>query len=366
MKIPFFDYPAIYNENRQKFIDIFDDVCGRGAFILQKDLKEFEESIGKFLGVKHAYGVADGTNALILGLRAVGIGEEDEVIVCSHTYVASAASVYYVGAKPVAADIGNDNLLDPDDIERHITKNTKAVMVTQLNGRTCNMDRIIAVAKKHGLKVVEDSAQALGSKFKGKCAGTFGEFGTISFYPAKTLGCFGDGGLVMTNDDNIGKKLYITRDHGRDYDGKMVAWGTNSRLDNLQAAFLNFKLISYKEDIKRRREIAMLYNNALSDIDDLKLPPAPSDGNHFDIYQNYELYAGRRDELRQYLSENGIGTIIQWGGKPLHHIESLEIKSDLPKTDAFFKGCFMLPMHTTLTDEQVGYICDKIRSFYSG
>ena len=363
-KIPFFDYPALYNQNKAEYLEIIDDVCSRGAFILQSDLCSLEDELKQFLNVKHAFGVADGTNALILGLNAMGIGAGDEVIVCSHTYVASAAAIYYAGAQPVLCDIGDDNLLDPEDIERHISAKTKAVMVTQLNGRCCDMSRVQAVTDQHNLKIVEDSAQALGAKFKSQCAGTFGEFGTISFYPAKTLGCFGDGGLVMTNDETLGEKLYVMRDHGRNSEGEMVSWGTNSRLDNLQAAILNHKLKTYNADIQRRREIAGYYHDSFKDIDDLRLPPPPSEGDHFDVYQNYEFFAGERDALRAFLTEKGIGTIIQWGGTPLHQIKALNLSADLPKTDAFFTGCMMLPLHTALSDEDVQTITRSVRDFY--
>ena len=162
-------------------------------------------------------------------------------------------------------------------------------MPTQLNGRCCNMDEIMSVAKENNIMVFEDSAQGLGASYKGKKAGTFGSFGTISFYPAKVLGCFGDGGAVMTNDDQIANKLSLLRDHGRDINGEVVAWGTNSRLDNLQAAFLKFRLSNYSQDIERRREIAELYYKGLKELKTLHLPPSPSDKNHFDVYQNFEI-----------------------------------------------------------------------------
>lgn len=364
--IPFFNYPALFREYEEKFVSIFKDVCSRGAYILQKDLSEFEENLKKFLNVKHVFGVADGTNALILGLKAIGIGPGDEVIVPSHTYIASAASIVLVGAKPVLCDIGTDNLIDSSLVEKKITKNTKAIMPVHVNGRTCSMTPLEELANQYDLMIVEDAAQALGSKYKEKCAGTFGKFGTYSFYPAKVLGCFGDGGAIAINDDEVADRLSLLRDHGRDKNGRVVSWGTNSRLDNLQAAFLNFKLKTFDEDIQKRRSIARKYNEAFNDIEEMDLPPGPDDDpNHFDIYQNYEMAVDRRDELKHYLQEKGISTIIQWAGTPVHHFEELGFNETLPKTDMFFKRCLMLPMNVSLSDEDVGYIIDAVRDFYN-
>ncbi len=364
MNIPFFPYADLYQQDRENFQKIFDDVCSRGAFILQKDLEDFEENIKNFIGVKHAFGVANGTDALILGLKSVGLTEGDEVILPSHTYIASPASVHLVGGVPILAECGRDGMIDPEDIEHRITSRTKAIMPVHINGRTCNMDKILEIASNHNLLIVEDAAQGLGSRYKGKSAGTFGSFGTISFYPAKLLGCFGDGGLVMTNDDAVAENLFLLRDHGRDKNGDVTKWGYNSRLDNLQAAILNHKLSTYQKDIDHRREIAQIYNDALEGNPCLKLPLPPEDGDNFDVYQNYELWAENRDELRDFLSENGIGTIIQWAGVPVHRFKDLGFTQSLPKTDQFFNGCLMLPMNSALEYEQAEYIAQTIRNFY--
>ena len=341
------------------------DVLGRGAFILQKDLTDFESALSAYLGVKHVLGVADGTNALILGLKAAGIGPGDEVIVPSHTYIASAAAVHLVGAKPVLADTCDDHMLDPASVESNITSQTAAIMPVQVNGRVCAMNPLLEVAERHGLIVVEDAAQALGAKYKGQSAGTFGAFGTFSFYPAKTLGGFGDGGALVTNNDEIGRNVALLRDHGRDATGRVIAWGTNCRLDNVQAAVLNYRFKTYDQQISRRRTIAQMYHDALRSLNDLTLPPSPdADPDHFDIYQNYELEAGRRDRLREYLSECGVGTLIQWGGTPVHLHRELGFKEALPATEAFFERCFMLPMHTNLSDIDVTRICGAIHDFY--
>ena len=364
--IPFFNYPALFKSQEKELTEAVLEVLGRGAYILQRDLEEFEENIKALIGVKHVLGVADGTNALILALRAAVIGAGDEVIMSSHTYIATAASVHFVGATPVLVECGGDHMIDPESVAAAVTTNTRVIMPTQLNGRTCNMDALQSIADDHNLIIIEDAAQALSSKYKGKCAGTFGLAGTFSFYPAKVLGCFGDGGAVVTNDDQMAEQLRLLRDHGRNQDGEVVAWGTNSRLDNMQAAILNTKLKTFKKDMERRREIAAMYQQALQDIDDLTLPPPPNaDPDYYDIYQNYELESGRRDDLKAYLAENGVGTIIQWGGKAVHQLSGIGFENvSLPVVEKMTSRFLMLPMHTALSNSDVDYICETINQFY--
>jgi dTDP-4-amino-4,6-dideoxygalactose transaminase len=266
---------------------------------------------------------------------------------------------------PVPVECGSDHLIDPAAIEAAITPRTRAIMPTDLNGRCCDMDAIGAIAKKHDLIVADDAAQALGARFRGVHAGLGGAFGTISFYPAKVLGCFGDGGAVITNDDRIASYVRMARDHGRNEDGEFVMWGTNARLDNLQAAILNYKLKSYVGVMQRRRAIAARYQQRLGDLAELHLPPAPdSDPRYYDIYQNYEIEAQRRDQLKDYLKAHGIGTLIQWGGQPLHRIKALGLARPLPKTDRMFERCLMIPIHLAMTDADVDYVADTIRTFY--
>jgi dTDP-4-amino-4,6-dideoxygalactose transaminase len=364
-QIPFFNYPALFKAHEEDYVRIFRDVGSRGAYILQKDLAQFEENLKKFLNVKHAFGTSDGTNAIMIGFMALGLQPGDEIICSSHTYIATASAAQMLGAKAVPCDIGPDNLMDPLDAERRISSKTKVIIPTQLNGRTCNMDAIQKIADKHGLMVAEDAAQALGSKFKGKNAGTFGKFGTFSFYPAKVLGCFGDGGAIVTNDDEIAKKLYALRDHGRDEEGKVVMWATNARLDNLQAAWLDFKLKTYPQDIERRRQIARLYNDGLKDLKQLTLPEGPDSNDHYDVYQNYELAADRRDDLRVFLKDKGVGTIMQWAGTPLHKFSALYAPQSIPGVEKFFERCLMLPMNVTLSDDDIQYIIASIKEFYA-
>ena len=364
--VPFFDYPDHFTRDEEAYVATFRDVGRRGAFILQRDLEEFEQTLAEFLGVKYALGVANGTDGLMLALRAVGIGERDEVIFCSHTYVATAAAIHFVNAVPVPVEMQPDHMIDPDAVEAAITPRTRAIMPTQLNGRTCNMDSLRAVADRHDLLIVEDAAQALGSKFDDACAGSFGIAAAMSFYPAKLLGCFGDGGAVFTNDEAVYRQLYELRDHGRNREGELCSWGINSRLDNLQAAILSQKMKTYDREMARRREIAGMYQQRLGDLPSLQLPPAPDlDGRHFDVYQNYELQADRRDELQTHLKTNGVGTLVQFGGKAVHQYEALHFSHRLPRTEKFYRRCLMLPMNTSLTNDDVEYVCEQVRGFYT-
>jgi dTDP-4-amino-4,6-dideoxygalactose transaminase len=364
-QVPFFNYSALFEQDRSGLTQVILDVCSRGAYIMQRDLVEFEAALAKFTGAKHAIGVADGTNAIMLGLRALELPAGSEVVMASHTYVATANAAHFAGLVPVPVECGSDHMIDAASVEQAITPKTKVIMPTQLNGRCADMDALRALADKHGLIIAEDAAQALGARFRGVHAGLFGAFGTISFYPAKVLGCFGDGGAVLTNDDRIASFVRMARDHGRNDDGEFVMWGTNSRLDNLQAAILNYKLKSYDQVMRRRRWIAARYQELLGDLRQLHLPPAPdADPRHFDIFQNYEIEADDRDALKDFLKANGVGSLIQWSGQPLHRIKALGLHRPLPRTDRMFERCLMLPIHMAMSDADVDYVAETIRTFY--
>mgnify|MGYP001234665418 FL=1 len=364
--VPFFNYPHLFKSHEVDFVRIFKEVGHRGAYILQKDLREFEENLAIFAGTKYAVGLANGTDAIWIALMAAGIGKGDEVIFASHTYIATAAAIHFVGAIPIPADCKEDHMLDPYSLRKLITPRTKAILPTQVNGRCCEMDAIMRIAREYNLIVLEDAAQGLGAKFKGNGVGTFDKGGTISFYPAKTLGSFGDAGGFVTNDKDMYDKMMLYRDHGRNDDGEFVMWGFNSRLDNLQAAILDFKLTFYSSEIDRRREIAQMYQDRLGHLSQLFLPPAPNaNPDYFDVYQNYEIEADKRDELKQYLKDNDVGTLIQWSGQPVHSITSLGFTgTGLPYTEKMFERCLMIPMNTSLSNEDVEYVSEQIIKFY--
>ena len=365
--VPFFEYPRLWLDDKDELISIIDSISSTGGFILQKAVFDFEKELAKYTGSNYSVGVANATDGMEIFLDAIGIQENDEVIISSHTMLATASAIKVCGGVPVPVEIGKDKLIDPEAVEDAITSKTVGIMPTQLNGRTCDMDSIMKIAKKHGLFIIEDAAQALGSKFKGKHSGTFGLASAISFFPAKVLGCLGDAGAVLVNDDELYHKIYQIHDHGRDLDGEVKRWGRNSRLDNIQAAILSHKLKSYENVIQRRREIAVMYQKRLGGLEELVLPPAPnSDLDHFDVFQNYEIEAENRDSLKLYLNNNNIGTLIQWGGLAVHQFKQLGFNQSLPKTENFFKRCIMLPMNVFISNDDIDYICDKVYHFYRG
>ncbi|MGA3259977.1 MAG: DegT/DnrJ/EryC1/StrS family aminotransferase [Bryobacteraceae bacterium] len=363
--VPFFNYPSVFTAQEDVFLAIFRDIGRRGAFIMQQELAEFERHLAQLTGARFALGMGNATDGLHFAIRAANIGPGDEVIISSHTMIATAAAVHFAGATPVPVECGADHLIDPGAVEAAITSRTRAILPTQLNGRTCNMDALQAIADDNRQLVIEDAAQALGSRFKGRRAGTFGIAAAISFYPAKVLGCLGDGGAIVTNDESLYERMYQMRDHGRSTNGEIVSWGLNSRLDNLQAALLDIQLKKYQDVMFRRRQMAALYTQCLKDVAEVVLPPAPdSDPDHFDIYQNYEIEADKRDALKQHLKDHGIGTLIQWGGQAIHQLKALGFTQHLPHTDWLFTRLLMLPMNMSLSDDDVHYVCDNIRDFY--
>ncbi|NQV96345.1 MAG: DegT/DnrJ/EryC1/StrS family aminotransferase [Acidimicrobiaceae bacterium] len=365
MRVPFFKYADMFAMYADEYRVAMDVVLNRGAFILQSENREFDQNLAKYVGSKYAYGVGNGTDAIIIALRAAGVGQGDEVILPSHTYIATAASVHFAGATPVLVECGTDHLIDPEAIESAITSRSKCILPVQLNGRTANMEAIEQIAKKHGLVIVEDAAQGVGSSFKGRAAGTFGIAGTYSFFPAKILGSFGDAGAIVTNDEKIGQRISLLRDHGRNEEGNVVAWGLNSRLDNLQAAVLLTRMKHLDKEIARRREIASMYQEGLQGISELLLPPGPNASpDHFDSYQNYEIEAERRDDLKKFLLDNGVGTLIQWNGSPIHWFKDLGFNVNLPITDELFKRCLLLPINSMLTNLEVEIVIEEVRRFY--
>ncbi len=364
MEIPFFDYPKLYSDHKQKLLEIFDATASKGAFIMQSDLQDFENNLSKYVDA-YVLGVGNATDALELLFHAKDIKENDEIIFCSHTMVATASAIKFAGAVPIPCEAGKDHLIDVEKIEGLITNKTRAIMPTQLNGRVSNMSAINEIAEKYNLEIFEDSAQALGARFKGQHAGTFGAGGCISFYPAKILGCLGDGGAVVCNDYETYEKVKLLRDHGRSESGEVEFWGFNSRLDNIQAAFLNYYFEFYEETISRRRNIAEIYFENLREVSELHLPPSMEDSDNFDVFQNYEIQAKNRDELKEYLRENGVGTLIQWGGKAVHQFKNLGFNQVLPYTEELFTKLLMLPINMTISDEEVVYVSKKIKEFYS-
>ncbi|MFZ5825016.1 MAG: DegT/DnrJ/EryC1/StrS family aminotransferase [Bacillota bacterium] len=295
-------------------------VLRSGQFIMGPNVKAFEEEVAVYLGVKHAIGLNSGTDALYIGLKALGIGPGDEVITTPFTFFATAEAVSHVGATPVFADVdaGTYNI-DVSRIEAAITPRTKAIIPVHLFGQAADMDDLMALADKHGLKVVEDVAQAFGAEYKGRKTGTVGHMGTFSFFPTKNLGAYGDGGLLTTNDDTVAEIARMLRTHGskKKYYNELV--GYNSRLDEIQAAILRVKLRRINQWNEERRRVAERYAQGLGDLPGLVLPQESPDCKH--VYHQYTIRVpeGRRQELQERLATHGIGTMVYYP-VPVHRL----------------------------------------------
>ena len=363
MQIPFVNlakqFSSIENELVQNFIDI-----GRsGGYIMGEVLETFEKNAATFLEVKHVLGVADGSDALFLIMHALGIGEGDEVITAPNSFIASAWTIVSTGAKPVFVDVDQDLNINPKLIELAINEKTKAIMPVHLAGRPAKMDEINAIAKKYNLFVIEDSAQAICARYKGKRVGGLSNAAGFSLHPLKNLGIYGDGGLIATNDDILYEKLKKLRNHGLINRDECEVWGYNSRLDTIQAAFANTKLKHLEKWNARCHEIATIYKNNLIGIE------TPVDQEwEYCVYHNFVIKTINRDLMMQYLKENGVDTRVHYP-IPIHlqnAAKELGYKiGDFPNTEIFSKTMISLPIYPELTDEEVYYVVEKVNSFNS-
>jgi dTDP-4-amino-4,6-dideoxygalactose transaminase len=336
----------------------------RGDLIARKELQDFESSLAAYVGTKYAVGVNSGYHALALSLVAAGVGPGQEVIVPAHTFVASVSSIVHCGATPVLVDVAPDYNIDLDRMEAALTPRTRAVMPVHLNGRICDMERVMGFAERHGLVVIEDSCQSLGAAFKGRRAGSWGKAGCWSFYPFKILGCFGDGGAVTTNDPDLARAVTLLRFNGEDRaTGEYHYHGFTALLDNIQAAALDVKLRHFPGWIEHRRSIAELYRKELEGTGDLRLPSFPGQA-FFDVYQNYVVRTTRRDALRAHLKESGIETLVSWP-KPIWEHAALKLGNlDLPETRSICREVLSLPMSAETESAEVSLVGQAVRNFF--
>jgi aminotransferase EvaB len=361
-KVRFVNYPEHYRRLKSELDTAYFNIMNGGDFILRQHLEDFEENFAKFLGVKYAVGVNSGTDALFLSGVVTELEEGDEVITVSHTFLATVGAIVNNNAAPILIDVAEDHNMDVTLIEEAISPKTRAIIPVHLNGRICDMEVIMEIAEKYDLKVIEDSAQALGSTLNGKKAGTFGATSIFSFYPAKLLGTAGDGGMLCTNNEEIAIRVRELRDNGRTATGGVNGYGYCSRLDNLHAALLDVKLKHIPEWIKRRREIAHQYYEGLNEISELHLPHYDDD-RFFDIYQNYVVQTPSRDDFAKYLRESGVEILISWP-IPMHKQPSLNLDFNLPMTEKISNTVLSLPMYPELSDEEVQTVIDVIRGFF--
>lgn len=365
-KVPFVNYSLQYKNLEEEIDRAIKDTLSRGDLILRSDVEKFEKKLASLVGTKYAVGVNSCSDALIFSLMASGVGEGDEVITVSHTFFATIEAIVHVGGTPILIDVGEDFLMDADQLEETITPNTKAIIPVHLNGRICDMEKITEIANKNNLVIIEDSAQALGASFKGKNAGSFGITGNFSFYPAKLLGALGDGGAITTNNPEIATNIRLLRNHGQKTKIEIVSYGFTSRLHNLQAAILNTKIKYLPQWIKRRRKIAEIYNQELSSIETIELPPKPSLEDRYDVYQNYVIKAQKRDDLYKFLKEKGVETLIK-DPVPIHFQKRLGLSHfKLPYSEKLANEVISLPMYPELKSEQIEYVIKCVKEFYRG
>lgn len=364
-RVPFIDPREHYRRIKGEIDFAITDTLAKGDLVLRQQLSGFEQHLADFVGVKYAVGVNSCYHALHFSLLAAGVGPGDEVITVGHTFVATVSAIVHTGAKPILVDVRGDYNMDPDRFEDAITPSTKAVIPVHLNGRVCEMDRIIAIADKHGLAVVEDAAQALGATSHGKRAGSFGLAGCFSFYPFKSLGGLGDGGAVTTNDPEVARFATLVRFNGEDRQtGEFHYHGYTALLDNVQAAVLDVKLRHLPDWIAHRRKIADLYRVRLERIEEIRLPHFGGD-QYFDSFQNYVIRTNHRDDLRQFLRTQGVETLVHWA-KPMWAHKGLELQNPgLPETESICREVISLPMSAETTPEQVEVTVDCIREFFA-
>lgn len=363
-KVPFIDLKQRFQEEREELLACVERVLSQGHLVLTEEVFEFERDVETFTGAKHCVSLNSGTDALMMGLWAMGIGRGDEVITTPVSFVATVGSIVHVGATPVFADVREDQNIDPAEIEKKITPKTKAIMPVHWSGRMCDMDALQAIADRHGIRIIEDSAQCMGSYWKGKHGGTFGTVGAISAHPLKNLNAVGDGGFLLTDDEAIAEKVRLYRNHGQASRDNTVIFGVNSRLDSLSAEVLRFRLTRLNDVVGRRRHNADLYRNLITAPE--VYIPEEKPGTE-DSYVMFITQAERRDALKDYLEKQGIQTLIYYGTALHLHKASEPLgykRGDLPVAEAQCDKVLALPHHQHLTEDQVAYVAEKVNAFY--
>lgn len=366
MKVPLLDLHAQYDPLLPKLREAIDAVLKDHHYIMGPQVKAFEEKMAAYLGIKHAIGCANGTDALVLAIKALGIGTDDEVITTTFTFFATGSSIWRNHAKPVFVDIDPRTFnINPALIEAAITPRTKAIMPVHLFGQPSDMDAIMAIARKHNLYVIEDNAQGIGSIWDGKMSCSIGDIGTLSFFPSKNLGAMGDAGMCLTNSDDLAAKLRQLRVHGENpkYYHKWV--GMNSRLDTMQAAILSVKLDALAEWSAARRRNAQYYYQHLADVAQITLPYI--DPKAETIYNQFTLIVENRAGLMKHLTEHEIGNAVYYP-LPLHLQECFATlggkPGDCPVAEAMCEKVVSIPIYSELSTEQLDYVIATIKEFY--
>ena len=370
MNVPFYDSSREYKILKKEFDKAVCDVIESGAFILGKQVNDFEEAVCGYTGAKYAVGVANGSDALLIASDILGFKQGTEILTPVFTFFASASCIARTGGKPVLCDVDEDTFcINPEDAEKRITEKTRGIIPVHLFLQTADMSSCMELAKKYNLSVLEDAAEAFGMKtmFNNgyEHAGLTGDFGIFSFFPTKTLGGYGDGGMIVTNDEDLYRKAKSYRTHGslKKYHHDFI--GYNSRLDTLQAAILNVKLSHIEDAIKKRSENAAVYRENLKDVCEIKMPVIKA--NKREVYYVFCVKAEKRDALHEYLNSNGIGTSIYYP-VPMHLQKCFDYlgykEGDFPAAEKLCKTVLALPMFPELTEDEIIFVCDKIKEFY--
>lgn len=364
MNVPFLNLAAQFTGLRQEILQAVEQVLTAGHYVLGPNVTAFEGELAQSVGARFAVGVNSGSDALILALRALGIGPGDEVITTPFTYIAPAEAIHDVGARIVFADVdpGTFNI-DPASVRSRLTLQTRALLPVHLFGQAAPLDELIALARENDLQVVEDCAQSIGAHFRGQALGTHGQCGCYSFYPTKNLGADGDGGAIVTNDEEVARRLRMLRVHGIERRYYHDLHGYNSRLDEIQAAILRVKLPHLKKWNARRAEIAARYVEGLQGLP-LELPVTALGSDH--VYHVFALLSDARDGLQKHLAERGVPTIIYYP-LPLHlqkvYADLGFKEGDFPVAEMLARRILPLPMYPELTDEQVDWVIQTVREF---
>ena len=364
MNVPFIDLSRQHKPMKKELMGAFERVLDSNSFVLGDEVKKFEAEVAEYVGTKHAIGVSNCTNALLLSLRALGVSQGDEVITTPFTFIATAEVIAIIGAKPVFCDIEPKTYnIDASKIESSVSTHTKAIMPVHLYGQSADMDHIMEVAKDHQFAVIEDMAQAIGAKYKGKMVGTLGDTACISYYVTKNLSALGDAGMILTDDSELGDKIRAYRVHGASKKYHHDFLGYNDRLDALQAAFLRIKLRRLDAWNERRREIAAMYDGGLKDLVDIPYVDEECET----VYHQYTIRTPRRDQLKQFLNEGGIGTAVHYP-TPMHLQPAFKYlgykEGDFPEAEKAANEVLSLPIQQDLSDEEVNYVIDTIKQFF--
>ncbi len=366
MKIPYINLKKQINLEKNKILKVIKRVISSGQWVGGSEVDLFEKNISKICNTKYCVSLNSGTDALTLALHLLGVRKGDEVITPPNSFVASTAVIVHLGAKPIFVDVKSDQNIDEQQIEKKISKKTKAIMPVHLTGRMCDMDKIMMISKKHNIPVIEDCAQSIMSKYKKKMSGSWGDVGCFSAHPLKNLNAVGDGGYLTTNNKKLYNKIKNLRTHGMEEDRNNVKnFGYVSRMDNLQAAILNFRIKNLKNVINSRRKNVNLYLDNL-DLNRVYFPIENT--NQFNTYHTFVIQVDKRDQLKKFLKQKGIDTAIHYP-VPIHLQKASKPyglnNGSFPNSEKQSKRILTLPINQFLKKEEILYICKQINRFYS-